>query len=111
LHSLSYVTNFGTSLQIKSARLRERMWPVFSSRMWSLSPACYPSLFSFLYFLVVLRFELRASLLLGRWSTTWATPQKPYFVLVFFFQDGVSWAICPGLVLNPDPPDLCLSRN
>jgi hypothetical protein len=47
--------------------------------------------FSFLFFLAVLGFELRASHLLGT---------SPFFVMGFFFEIG--------LVLNLDPPDLCL---
>jgi hypothetical protein len=36
----------------------------------------------------------------------WAIP--PVLFLWKFFQDRVSWTICPGLTLNCNPPDLCL---
>jgi hypothetical protein len=56
----------------------------------------FPSVFCSLFFFLnsVLGFELRASHLLGRWSTTWATP--PALLCVGFFQDRISWTICPG---------------
>jgi hypothetical protein len=46
------------------------------------------------FFLVGLGFELSASHLQSRWSTTWATALV-HFALVIF-EDGVSWTICLG---------------
>jgi hypothetical protein len=57
-------------------------------------------------FFVVVRFELRASCLLGRYSPTSATP--PSLFCDGFFQDRVWRAIYPGLASNCNPPDLCL---
>jgi hypothetical protein len=46
---------------------------------------------------------LRASCLLDRHSTTWAT--LPTLFCVGYFQDWISRTICPRLTLNHDPPD------
>jgi hypothetical protein len=46
-------------------------------------------LFYFIIYFVVLGFELKASYLLGRHSTTWA------LFCVGYFWDGISWTICP----------------
>jgi hypothetical protein len=47
----------------------------------------------FFGFLAVLEFELRASRLLGRCSTTWATPPALFALAVFHVQ---SHGFCPG---------------
>jgi hypothetical protein len=81
------------------------------------SLSCNYSLFSrsseclclFFFFLMV-ELELRASCLLSRNSTTWATP--PALFCVGHFRDRISGTTYPGLTLNCDPPDLCfLSRR
>jgi hypothetical protein len=46
----------------------------------------------------VLLLELRASHLLGRCSTTWAALSDLF--CVGYFQDRVSWTICPGWLLT-----------
>jgi hypothetical protein len=84
----------------------------------SLSPILFPLLNShfllslllkFLFFNAILGFELRASHLLGRLSATWAT--LPALLGERYFQDRVSWTICPGLTSGCDPPDLCLQGS
>jgi hypothetical protein len=65
---------------------------------------------NFLVFLVVLEFEPRASHLLDRDSTTWATlPDLFVCVCVGYFWDRVSNNL-PRLALNLSPPDLSLPR-
>jgi hypothetical protein len=53
-------------------------------------------LFLHLFFLAVLEFELSASCLLGRHSTTWATLPENTIFCVGYFQDRVLWTLCPG---------------
>jgi hypothetical protein len=48
----------------------------------------------FFFFFPLLRYELRASPLIGRRSTTWATP--PALFCVAYFWDRVSRTICLG---------------
>jgi hypothetical protein len=59
------------------------------------SPRTKFKLFIYLFNLAVLVFELRASRLLGRCSTTWTTPPDFFFGLIIS-QDRVSWTICLG---------------
>jgi hypothetical protein len=54
---------------------------------------------------VFLGFELKATCMLGRCSTTWVI-QSALFVL-FTFKTGSLGTICPGLTSKLDPPDLC----
>jgi hypothetical protein len=51
-------------------------------------------LFLVFFFLSVLGFELRTSLLVGRCCTTWAT--LPTLFCVGYFWDRISWNICLG---------------
>jgi hypothetical protein len=53
-----------------------------------------PLHFFFFFLVVVLKFELRASHLLSRYSTTWVTP--PALFCASYFWDRVSQTICLG---------------
>jgi hypothetical protein len=78
----------------------------FSATAWTVGIL---SLSLFFFFLVVLGFELKALRLLGRHSTTWAI--LPVLFCVEYFQNRISWTVCPGWLQPPplrDPPDLCL---
>jgi hypothetical protein len=63
--------------------------------------AKYFAVVFFSFFWWYMRFELWASLLVGRHSTTWAT--LPALFCVGDFQDKASQTICLGLALNHDP--------
>jgi hypothetical protein len=69
---------------------------LFSALYFNMSPE--HGLHDFFFFLVVLGFEFRAY--------TLSHSTSPFSER--FFQDRVSQSICPGLVLNLYPPDLCL---
>jgi hypothetical protein len=66
-------------------------------------------MYSFIYFFAVLGFEVRASHLLGRYSTTWATrsPFSFLFVCFSYFSNWVPY-FCLGLALGPWSSYLCL---
>jgi hypothetical protein len=54
--------------------------------------------YDYFFFWQHLCFELRASALLGRCSTTWATP--PALFCAGYFQDRVMWTICLSWLLT-----------
>jgi hypothetical protein len=61
---------------------------------------------SFLSFLMILGIELRASHLLGRCSTTWATPLASLFFFQWFSEEGSHCVAQSGLELSiflPEP--------
>jgi hypothetical protein len=63
----------------------------------------------FIYLLLGLGFELRASHLQSRQSASWATPPVHFPLVILEMQ--VLWTFCPWLVLNGDPPNLSFPRN
>jgi hypothetical protein len=66
---------------------------------WTYHLVSICTLFSFL---VVLGNEFRASLMLGKHSTTWATPPASHFLLLVYFSDRVfHFCLGPAILLLP----------
>jgi hypothetical protein len=71
---------------------------IYGQRCWTLSHVYWPSVFLLLcFFFYSTGFDLRASHVLGRCPTTWATSASPvFFLFFFFFWDRVLRTICTG---------------